>query len=113
MCSAMIVALRLHARHNVTVAGPLPASLPMAPPVVSELSRWLFARCSAARTKGARVAKQREMKAPSSAALSVGGGHDELLRRNQELSILNAIAEGLNRAVDLGQALSSALALVA
>lgn len=38
---------------------------------------------------------------------------ERLLRRNRELSILNAIAEGLNRAVDLGEALRSALALVA
>ncbi len=38
---------------------------------------------------------------------------DALVRRNRELSILNAIAEGLNRAVDLRQALQTALALVA
>jgi two-component system NarL family sensor kinase len=38
---------------------------------------------------------------------------ERLLRRNRELSILNAIAEGLNRAVDLGEALRAALALVA
>jgi two-component system NarL family sensor kinase len=38
---------------------------------------------------------------------------DALVRRNRELSILNAIAEGLNRAVDLREALESALALVA
>src|SRR5438552_2411263 len=37
----------------------------------------------------------------------------QLARRNRELSILNAIAEGLNRAVDLHEALQSALALVA
>lgn len=36
-----------------------------------------------------------------------------LLRRNQELSILNAIAEGLNRAIDLHEALDTALRLVA
>ena len=39
--------------------------------------------------------------------------HERLLRLNRELSILNTIAEGLNRAVDLGQALHNALALVA
>jgi two-component system NarL family sensor kinase len=39
--------------------------------------------------------------------------HDQLRRRNRELSVLNAIAEGLNRAVDLHAALSNALALVA
>ncbi|MCA9664923.1 MAG: GAF domain-containing protein, partial [Myxococcales bacterium] len=37
----------------------------------------------------------------------------ELERRNHELSILNAIAEALNRSVDLGQALSAVLAEVA
>ncbi|MCW5851804.1 MAG: GAF domain-containing sensor histidine kinase [Anaerolineae bacterium] len=37
----------------------------------------------------------------------------ELLRRNQELSILNAIAEALNRAVDLREALDQSLGLVA
>ena len=37
----------------------------------------------------------------------------ELLRRNQELSILNAIAEALNRAVDLREALDQSLRLVA
>src|SRR5436190_8752647 len=36
-----------------------------------------------------------------------------LLRRNQELSILNQIAEALNRAVDLHEALDAALRLVA
>ena len=39
--------------------------------------------------------------------------HERLLRRNRELSVLNTIAEGLNRAVDLGEALRNALALVA
>jgi hypothetical protein len=38
---------------------------------------------------------------------------DALLRRNRELSILTAIAEGLNRAVDLREALGTALRLVA
>ena len=38
---------------------------------------------------------------------------DALVRRNRELSILNAIAEGLNRAVDLREALETTLALVA
>jgi two-component system, NarL family, sensor kinase len=38
---------------------------------------------------------------------------DALVRRNRELSILNAIAEGLNRAVDLREALQTALGLVA
>ncbi len=38
---------------------------------------------------------------------------ERLLRRNRELSVLNTIAEGLNRAVDLGEALRTALALVA
>ncbi len=37
----------------------------------------------------------------------------KLLRRNRELSILNAIAEALNRSVDLPQALESVLRLVA
>ncbi|MGH2593704.1 MAG: histidine kinase [Anaerolineae bacterium] len=37
----------------------------------------------------------------------------KLLRRNRELSILNAIAEALNRSVDLDQALENALRLVA
>lgn len=39
--------------------------------------------------------------------------HDRLVRLNRELSILNTIAEALNRAVDLREALQSALALVA
>jgi two-component system NarL family sensor kinase len=39
--------------------------------------------------------------------------HERLLRRNRELSILNAIAEALNRAVDLREALRGALAQVA
>lgn len=34
---------------------------------------------------------------------------ERLLRRNRELSVLNTIAEGLNRAVDLGEALRTAL----
>ena len=38
---------------------------------------------------------------------------DKLKRRNHELSILNAIAEALNREVDLGKALDAALAQVA
>jgi two-component system NarL family sensor kinase len=38
---------------------------------------------------------------------------DALVRRNKELQILNAIAEGLNRAVDLREALQTALRLVA
>jgi two-component system NarL family sensor kinase len=38
---------------------------------------------------------------------------DKLERRNHELSILNAIAEALNREVDLSQALDAALAQVA
>jgi len=38
---------------------------------------------------------------------------DELKRRNHELAILNAIAEALNREVDLTQALKTALARVA
>jgi two-component system NarL family sensor kinase len=42
-----------------------------------------------------------------------GSDHERLLRLNRELSILNTIAEGLNRAVDLHEALQSALALVA
>ena len=37
----------------------------------------------------------------------------KLLRRNRELSILNAIAEALNRSLDLDQALENALRLVA
>ncbi len=41
------------------------------------------------------------------------GDHERLLRRNRELSILNAIAEELNRSVDLGQALHGSLARVA
>lgn len=49
----------------------------------------------------------------SAAGQDGGAGDDLVLRRNRELSILNAIAEGLNRAVDLGEALRSALALVA
>jgi two-component system, NarL family, sensor kinase len=43
----------------------------------------------------------------------VPSDHALLVRLNQELSILNTIAEGLNRAVDLREALQSALALVA
>lgn len=38
---------------------------------------------------------------------------EHLLRRNRELTVLNTIAEGLNRAVDLREALDTALALVA
>jgi two-component system, NarL family, sensor kinase len=38
---------------------------------------------------------------------------EKLLRRNRELSILNAIAEALNRTTSLDQALQAALALVA
>lgn len=38
---------------------------------------------------------------------------DKLRRRNRELSILNAIAEALNRSVDLGEALEAGLAQVA
>jgi two-component system NarL family sensor kinase len=38
---------------------------------------------------------------------------DALARRNRELSILNSIAEALNRSVDMDQALSAALAQVA
>ena len=38
---------------------------------------------------------------------------DKLRRRNKELSILNAIAEALNREVDLDQALHTTLAQVA
>jgi two-component system NarL family sensor kinase len=38
---------------------------------------------------------------------------EKLRRRNRELSILNAIAEALNRSVDLDQTLSAALAQVA
>ena len=38
---------------------------------------------------------------------------DALVRRNKELQILNAIAEGLNRAVDLREALEASLRLVA
>lgn len=38
---------------------------------------------------------------------------EKLQKRNQELSILNAIAEALNRSVDLNQALKAALAQVA
>lgn len=38
---------------------------------------------------------------------------EPLLQRNRELSILNAIAEGLNRALDLDQALGNTLELVA
>jgi two-component system NarL family sensor kinase len=37
---------------------------------------------------------------------------ERLLRRNRELSVLNTIAEGLNRAVDLREALHTALVLV-
>src|SRR3954454_24259172 len=37
---------------------------------------------------------------------------EELERRNRELSILNEIAQALNREVDLDRALRSALALV-
>jgi two-component system, NarL family, sensor kinase len=39
--------------------------------------------------------------------------HSELARRNRELSILNSIAEALNREVDLAQSLNTALGLVA
>lgn len=39
--------------------------------------------------------------------------HEQLTQRNRELSILNAIAEALNREVDLAQALQTALAQVA
>jgi two-component system NarL family sensor kinase len=46
-------------------------------------------------------------------AISATNDHDQLRRRNRELSVLNAIAEGLNRAVDLHAALGNALALVA
>src|SRR5215212_6992790 len=38
---------------------------------------------------------------------------EKLERRNRELVILNAIAQGLNRPVDLIQSLQTALALVA
>ncbi len=38
---------------------------------------------------------------------------EKLRRRNRELSILNAIAEALNRSIDLNQALKAALAQVA
>jgi two-component system NarL family sensor kinase len=38
--------------------------------------------------------------------------HDRLVRLNRELSVLNAIAEGLNRSVDLREALQRALVLV-
>lgn len=47
------------------------------------------------------------------AMLEDGDVEAALLRRNQELSILNAIAEALNRAVDLREALDAALRLVA
>ena len=47
------------------------------------------------------------------AAEPVETDHERLLRLNRELQILNTIAEGLNRAVDLGAALHNALALVA
>jgi len=40
-------------------------------------------------------------------------GTDSLLQRNKELSVLNAIAEGLNRSVDLREALQTTLRLVA
>lgn len=39
--------------------------------------------------------------------------HEELLQRNRELSILNAIAEALNREVNLDRALRTTLSLVA
>ena len=38
---------------------------------------------------------------------------EELQRRNRELSILNVIAQALNRSVDLSQALHAALAQAA
>jgi two-component system NarL family sensor kinase len=38
---------------------------------------------------------------------------DKLRRRNRELSILNTIAEALNRSIDLDEALQAALAQVA
>jgi two-component system NarL family sensor kinase len=44
---------------------------------------------------------------------SMGSEAVELQRRNRELSILNAIADALNRQVDLRQALQTALAQVA
>ncbi|MCH8206137.1 MAG: GAF domain-containing sensor histidine kinase [Chloroflexi bacterium] len=42
-----------------------------------------------------------------------GANAEQLRKRNRELSILNAIAEGLNREVDLGRALQTTLARVA
>ena len=41
------------------------------------------------------------------------GDTERLQRRNRELSILNAIAQALNREVDLNRALQTALAQVA
>ncbi len=51
--------------------------------------------------------------ASTSAGKSPAETGDELLRRNRELTILNQIAEALNRSIDLDQALRSALAQVA
>lgn len=45
--------------------------------------------------------------------MTVATDAEKLRRRNRELSILNAIAQALNRSIDLGQALGSALAQVA
>jgi len=54
------------------------------------------------------------LRGPKATAVAHGGTVDaDLYRHNQELSILNAIAEGLNRAVDLRQALETTLRLVA
>ncbi len=44
---------------------------------------------------------------------NIGPQPDQLARRNRELSILNAIAEALNREIDLSQSLQTALAQVA
>lgn len=51
--------------------------------------------------------------ANTSAGKSPAETGDELLRRNRELTILNKIAEALNRSIDLDQTLRSALAQVA
>jgi len=42
-----------------------------------------------------------------------GANAEKLRKRNRELSILNAIAEALNREVDLGRALHTTLGRVA